>query len=40
MGIAISAVADTIYVDTVGRKKERIAKYIWEQLQSDVMADQ
>ena len=28
------------YVDTVGRNKERIAKYIREQLQSDVVADQ
>ena len=28
------------YVDTVGRNKERIAKYIREQLQSDVAADQ
>ena len=28
------------YVDTVGRNKERIAQYIREQLQSDIMADQ
>ena len=28
------------YVDTVGRNKERIAKYIREQLQTDVAADQ
>ena len=28
------------YVDTVGRNKERIAKYIREQLQTDVTADQ
>ena len=28
------------YVDTVGRNKERIAKYIGDQLQSDIMADQ
>jgi putative transposase len=28
------------YVDTVGRNKERIARYIREQLQSDVVADQ
>ena len=28
------------YVDTVGRNKERIAKYIREQLQLDVSADQ
>jgi putative transposase len=28
------------YVDTVGRNKEAIAKYIREQLQEDVIADQ
>ncbi len=28
------------YVDTMGRNKERIAKYIGDQLQSDIMADQ
>jgi len=28
------------YVDTVGRNKEAIAKYIREQLQEDVVADQ
>ena len=28
------------YVDTVGRNKDRIARYIREQLQSDVVADQ
>lgn len=28
------------YVDTVGRNKETIAKYIRNQLQEDVMADQ
>ncbi|MGI6699513.1 MAG: IS200/IS605 family transposase [Christensenellales bacterium] len=28
------------YVDTVGCNKERIAQYIREQLQSDIMADQ
>ena len=39
MGTDISGVA-VIYVDTVGRNKERIAQYIREQLQSDVTADQ
>ncbi|EJZ44668.1 hypothetical protein FUAG_03304, partial [Fusobacterium ulcerans ATCC 49185] len=28
------------YVDTVGRNKERIAKYIREQLQEDIANDQ
>ena len=28
------------YVDTVGRNKDRIARYIREQLQSDVVVDQ
>lgn len=28
------------YVDTVGRNKERIAEYIRQQLQEDIMADQ
>jgi len=28
------------YVDTVGRNKEAIAKYIREQLQEDVITDQ
>ena len=28
------------YVDTVGRNKETIAKYIRNQLQEDIMADQ
>ena len=39
MGIGISGVGG-YYVDTVGRNKEAIARYIQNQLQEDIANDQ